>query len=116
MKKTIPTVTTWCLPEGLSEETLFNLHRGIVKVMAGLDETGVKDENDMLNLFPKDHMTYGLGSEIKVEITDLPSDRGTFKDALVERIGRFVKDMFPDANVYCTAKCFDFGPGTWSSN
>jgi len=116
MKKTIPTVETWCLPEGLDEKELLKLHQGIVAEMASYMETGVKDENDMLNLFPKDHMTYGLGSEIKVEITDLPQVSGNIVYALAADVGMFVKTMFPQANVYCKAECFNPEAGAWSSN
>ncbi|MFA4817554.1 MAG: hypothetical protein WC608_02375 [Parcubacteria group bacterium] len=115
MKKVIPTVKVWCLPEGLSEDQLLILHQGIVKVLAGFMETGVKDEGDMLNLFPRDLMTYGLGSEIKVEITDLPQKCDERSRYFIAReVGIFVGKIFSAANIFCTANCVDPEAGIWS--
>jgi len=107
MGKVIPTVKTWCLREDLNERQLLDIHQGIVKAMASFPETGVKDERDMLNLFPNDRMAYGLGSEIKIEITDLPLCEKEIRDKIAFEVVIFVKDYFPIARVYCTAKCVD---------
>jgi hypothetical protein len=115
VEKIIPTVKTWCLRKDLSERQLLTIHQGIVKVLASFPETGVKDERDMLNLFPKDRMAHGLGSEIKIEITDLPLCEKEIRDRIAFEMGIFVKNYFPVANVYCTAKCVDPKAGVWSS-
>jgi hypothetical protein len=115
-KETIPTVKTWCLPEDINEEKLLVLHQGIVRVLKSFPQTGVKDEQDVLNLFPRDLMTYGLGTEIKIEITDLPWGCGRQVRTWVAReIGIFVSKMFEGANIFCTAECINPGTGVWSS-
>jgi len=115
MEKIIPTVKTWCLREDLSERQLLAIHQGIVNVMVSFPETGVKDEQDMLNLFPRDLMVYGLGSEIKIEITDLPLCEKEIRDRIAFEVGIFVKNYFPVAKVYCMAKCVDPEAGVSSS-
>lgn len=116
MRETIPTAKIWCLPGDITKSQLESLHKGIVNVMASFSDTGVKDERDMLNLFPRDLMAYGLGSEIKIEITDLPIQCGVmYRDIIARKIGEFVSAMFPKANVFCTAKRRDPDAGAWSS-
>ncbi|MCX6763225.1 MAG: hypothetical protein NTZ97_00610 [Candidatus Moranbacteria bacterium] len=114
MGSVIPTVKTWCLPEGLDEKQFVDLHQCIVKVMANFQETGVKNEWDMLALFPRDLMAYGLGTEIKIEISDLPPQcNKKILDKLASEVGNFVRTMFLRSNVYCKAECYNPSAGYW---
>ena len=84
--------------------------------MVSIPETGIKNETEMLNLFPNDMMEYGLGTEIKIEITDLPSKSlKETRDALAEVVGKTVQDAFPDAFVRCKVRESDPRDGSWSS-
>lgn len=115
MRLIIPTVKTWCLPGSLGEKDLEDLHNGIVNIMINFPEAGVDSESDMLNLFPPDSMTYGLGSEIKIEITDIPQCDQDVRDKLSAQIGEFVKSLFSQANVFCKVECANMAAGYWSS-
>lgn len=63
-----PVVKVWCLPK-LSEKKLKDLFVGIVDGLKEVPSLGVKNEQDVLVLFPTDAMQYGVGSEIYVEIS-----------------------------------------------
>jgi hypothetical protein len=102
--KTIPTIKVWCLPADSNEEQLKKLHENLVKQMSYFKESGVESENDMLNLFPSDLMKYGLGSEIKIEITDLPWACKDEMNLLAREICIAVRTIFPHAKIYCKAE------------
>ena len=107
-------VKTWCLPE-LTQDELKTLHNKIVRAVVSIPELGVKDENDMENLFPSDAMEYGLGTEITIEITGLPFCKHYVRNRLANKVGSVVKETFPKANVECEAFKHDPGSGFWSS-
>jgi hypothetical protein len=94
------TIKTWCLPNDLSEDELNDLHTAIVDAVVSVPEIRVKDESEMLNLFPRDLMSYGLGTEIIIEITKVSAD---CSDVALERLVRVVayavRKMFPKARV-----------------
>lgn len=116
MKRIIPTVKIWCLPWDITQDQLLVLHNGIVKVMASISETGVDNERDMLNLFSPDLMTYGLGSEIKVELKDILQYNDIVRVKLPSHIGEFIVKMFPGAHVFCRVEfCNSDKKGYWSS-
>jgi hypothetical protein len=115
MAYVIPTVKTWCLPSGLDEEKLMEIYKGISKIIVEFPEIGIKDEKLILCLFPKDLMTYGLGEEIKVEITDLIDCEKEVLDRLASEVGEFMKKIFPQAKVFIKVECYDPSDGYWAS-
>ncbi|MFH0891276.1 MAG: hypothetical protein V1867_00680 [Candidatus Falkowbacteria bacterium] len=98
----------------MSEEKLNQLHNAIVGAVISIPETDVKDESGMLNLFPKDLMTYGLGTEISIEITKVPllCDH-KIRNKLAKAVGRAVKKLFPEARVECEALPINPYAGFW---
>jgi len=114
MKQIIPTVKVWCLPGDLDQKELQSLFQAIVKTLIDFP-TGIAGEGDVLVLFPKDMMEYGLGTEIKIEITDLPESAGKILSWLATATGQLLQCRFLEANVYCTADCFNPKAGAWSS-
>jgi hypothetical protein len=72
------TVNFSCLPHpGEGEKEKFEafykeLHEKTVAVAKSYEHLGVASEADMLNLFHPDLMTYGLGTEVKVVIENIP--------------------------------------------
>ena len=109
------TIQTWCLPK-LSEDELLSLHEDIVKAVISVANTGVRYERDMLNLFPADMMSYGLGDEVKIEITDIPlkmTRQG--RTWLAEAVGSATKKRLPTANVHCVVRAPNPQDGNWPS-
>jgi len=95
-------IKTWCLPK-LEEGELQKLHRGLVAAAVAVTEFNVHDENDMVNLFPKDMMSYGLGSEIVVEVAEVgPWLSHSLKvyHELLHGLAETVSQMFPRAKVH----------------
>ena len=109
------TIKTWCLPNDMSEEDIEELHNAIVSAVVSIPQTGVKDESDMLNLFPSDLMSYGLGTEISVEITKVPiSDDNIVYKKLAAKVGYAVQKMFSSAHVECEALPINEKAEHWS--
>ena len=110
------TIKTWCLPNGLSEKELNNLHNAMVAAVISIPKTGVKDESMMLNLFPTDMMSYGLGNEIGIEITKVPAscDQHILND-LAQAVSLVVSKAFPRARVECEALPFNNAAGFFSA-
>ena len=113
MDLTIPTIKVFCLPV-LEQNELKSLHQNIVKVMSGFPRTGVRGEEDLLVLFPPDLMAYGLGQEIKVEITDLPENARRNLNLLAQKMCMIMKFRFPQARIFCKVKCIEPEAGVWS--
>lgn len=93
-----------CLPV-MSEEKLRQLHKEIVARVVSVSAFGVSSEQDMIVLFPKDAMEYGLGDEITVEISNLRpgiprGDRETLSDLIVGTL----KMLFPNSFVDCSVR------------
>ncbi|NTV55631.1 MAG: hypothetical protein HGB37_03695 [Candidatus Moranbacteria bacterium] len=84
---------TWCLPP-LDERALNDLHNSIVKAVVSTPSSGVQSERDMLNLFPSDMMSYGLGDEVYVEIMHLPERMQPFERRM---LGDLVRTAVCDA-------------------
>jgi hypothetical protein len=96
-------IKTWCLPAGQSEGGLRILHKTIVNVVVSVPELGLKDQNDMVCLFPSDLMKYGLGEEIVIEVTDISEKPKYTKKAfqeLKENIREAVSGLYPNARVF----------------
>lgn len=96
----MPQITVWNLPPNTSEEQLHGLHNAIVSAAVGIKELGLKDENDFLNLFPKDMMEYGAGTEIMVQVSELwekPERTPEVLNHLAKALGEAVRERFPEA-------------------
>ena len=110
-------IKVWCLPSGQSENDLNHLHKAIVKAVVSVSELCLRDENDMMCLFPADLMKYGLGEEIIIEIDglpDVPRRNLTVCEKLAKCVGESVSDIYPKAKIECSAKEFNPSNGRWS--
>ena len=88
----------WCLPKE-PEEKLQALHRKIVQaVVTGVPNLHLKGEQDMIVLFPTDAMSYGLGSDILVEISN-----ATSLELLAEKVGELIEKEYPRAKIEVVA-------------
>ncbi|KKR65633.1 MAG: hypothetical protein UU06_C0014G0011 [Parcubacteria group bacterium GW2011_GWB1_40_5] len=99
----MPVVKVWGLPADISEDTLRAIHKSIVAATMSVEEFGVTDEKSMTTLFPKDMMTYGLGTEIIIEVLSRRSAkvRPVTRDRLAAILVSAVCPFFPDAMVEC---------------
>jgi hypothetical protein len=92
----MPVVKVWCLPDYLSEKDLRAIHKDIVAGAVSVPEVGVRDETSMTVLFPKDMMSYGLGTEVIIEVTS-----GAFGE---RNLGVEVRNRFATAMVHAVLK------------
>ena len=113
----MPVIKVWCLPKQ-TEKELSVLHQEIVKAVTSVPELKLKDENDMTCLFPPDLMSYGLGTEIIVEISGLvekPERTQEVRQQLAKNVGEAVKSLFPNAMVECFITSLKPEQGFWTS-
>jgi hypothetical protein len=111
------TIKVWGLPER-TENALQELHKSIVAAVASVRELNVRHESEMMVFFPTDRMAYGLGKEIAVEITNVPTKPRDMLSlqAVAVVIGKTVNKFFPGATVECSAQPFKlFDCCLWSS-
>ena len=109
-------IQVWCLPK-MPEEQLRRLHGSIVAAVASVKEFDLKDETEMVCLFPSDMMAYGLGDEIVVEVTDCfekPKCGFIGRQQLAKALGDAVHAMFPKAFVTGLIHPFQIGQAIWS--
>lgn len=101
-----PVLKVWCLPS-LSEESIKTLHAELVGAAVSVNKLGLKDERDVIVLFPDDKMEYGLGSEILAEYADVEADwkNRSEREQLAAKIGNVLKKHFPAAFVQCEVSC-----------
>lgn len=94
-------IKVWCLPANLTEGVLRQLHQEMVNAVVSIPELGLKDQNDMVTLFPTDMMKYGLGEEIIVEVEVAAKYEHTpeTKQRLAANLGFVLKTHFPQAKV-----------------
>lgn len=107
-------IKVWCLPHDLPQERYRELHRAVVGAVVSVKELGLKDESDMVTLFPADLMIYGLGTEIVIEVTELwekPERTEEVRKRLTEGLVLAVKALFPDAAVMSYVSSFDLRQG-----
>ncbi len=112
----MPMIKVWCLPDDLTEGELREIHQDIVKAAMSVEVLGFKGEEDMLTLFPKDMMTYGLGTEIAIEVTELwdkPERTDEVRAELAKQLGEAVSKHFPTAKVMCYITPFSQRQGFW---
>ena len=95
-----PVIKVWCLPE-MTEAQIQKLHKEIVKCVEDLELLSLKGEESMIVLFPRDMMSYGLGSEIYIEVNGFPPPG--FEDSvgwdIALALGVFFKSYYPEAHV-----------------
>jgi len=102
-----------CLPGNLTEDYLRFLHQKIVGV--SVKAYGIRDETSMLALFPKDMMTYGLGTEIFVEVIILKASEdiwGVRASQLRTELVKMISGEFPKAAVI--GLLCNYKPEDWS--
>ena len=115
---TMIVIKVWCLPLNQDEDVLNLLHQAIVKTVVSVSELGVKDENDMVCLFPVDLMKYGLGKEIIIEIDglpDMPRKNASVPVQLAESVGKSVSVLYPEAKIKCSVEEFNPSKAVWIS-
>jgi hypothetical protein len=97
-------IKVWCLPK-TEEQALRELHKAIFDKAKLIDHFGIASEDDVVNLFPVDMMAYGLGSEIVVEIAEVPPTAPRFTtshNSLVRNLAEVIQEKFPDANIHAS--------------
>lgn len=97
------TIKVWCLPGDMVEGVYQALHKKLVASMVEIKHLNVRDENDLLVLFPKDLMQYGLGNEILIEFggtKELEGSDNRWNVVVGERLAFAVKSMFPTAKLF----------------
>ena len=96
-------IKVWCLPPNQTESDLGALHNVIVGVAIDTKGLGVKNQDDMLCLFPADLMKYGLGDELLVEFSGIVGKLETACDIsrFAEGLGQAVKAKYPNAKIEC---------------
>ena len=114
----MPVIKVWCLPS-MTEKQLQKLHKDIVGAVVSVEELGLKGEDDMTCLFPSDMMSYGLGSEIIIEVTGLfekPERTYEVRNLLALFLGGAIAKRFPRARIECFIYPFNPKQGFWSSS
>jgi hypothetical protein len=117
-KRQMPVIKIWCLPANQKEEELRKLHKDIVASVISIRELGLNNENDMTVLFPSDMMSYGLGSEIVIEVSGLlekPERTQEVRQRLAQGLGEGTKALYPDAKIECFVQSFNPAQGFWVS-
>ncbi len=113
----MPVIKLWCLPR-LEESKLREIHKTVVSAVVGIEELGLKGENDMTVLFPPDMMSYGLGTEVIVEILifDKPERTEEVQNRLAEAVGLAIQEHLPEAKLEVFIDPFDRKKkGFWTS-
>lgn len=87
-----PVIKIWCLPHDQKEEDYRKLHQAVVAAAIEAD-VGIKSQNDMVVLMPRDLMEYGLGQEIIIEIGFVELKHL----GLIDSITKAVKILYPKA-------------------
>jgi hypothetical protein len=117
-----PVVKVWCLPHSLGEEKLNEIFRDIVTSFTVEPRLNVEGERDLVVLFPSDLMSYGLGTEVIIEVDDaafvffgenascaepnqvaaeLAEDRRVGRFQLATRLVAALERHFPEAYIQC---------------
>lgn len=89
-----PVIKIWCLPHDQTEDDYKKLHQAVVAAVVKAN-VGIKNQNDMVVLMPKDLMDYGLGEEIIVEIDCVGEDQCGMLSPVLDA----VKSLYPKAHV-----------------
>jgi hypothetical protein len=97
------TIKVWCLQGDLAQKMYEDLHKKLVAAMVDIKHLNIRDENDLLVLFPKDLMQYGLGNELLIEFGGSPQLEGQYDrwySVVGERLALTVKYLFPNARIF----------------
>jgi hypothetical protein len=95
------TVNFYCLPhpiKGRKEmfQALYKkLHAKTVAAAISFKALGIKSEADMLNLFHRDLMEYGLGTEVRVVIENIPLAAAGSRTLFQLAVMKAVEEVFP---------------------
>lgn len=110
-------IRVWGLPEELYETQLRTISSNIVKTVREIKELYIKDEKDVMILFPPNRMKWELGKEIIVEISlfDRPIRTEEIRNLLAGHVGRMVKGHFPCSIVECFVQTVQESSGFWTS-
>jgi len=115
-----PVLKVYLLPGDWGEARYQDFHKCLVSALAakeGYFPNGViKTEDDLITIFPKDCMVKGLGTEIHAEF-DYPTteERPWEESDIAVRIGKAIKNYFPNAYVQCKIHRFNHIEGRWHS-
>lgn len=113
----MPIIKIWCLPK-LDEENLREIHQSVVNAVEKVEVLGLKGESSITTLFPTDMMSYGLGTEVIIEVCGLfvkPERTPAVRNELARNLVESLHGFFPEAFVECFIQNFDPAQGFWSS-
>ena len=105
------TIKIFCLPES-SQEVLETLSTNIKKVARSIAGLSIKDDNNILILFPSDVRQLGYSTTIFVEVTMFRTD-GEFNEdgkTFAEKIIEVMNMSFVRTQVVCHIYKFDGKP------
>lgn len=108
-------VTVWGLPRDL-KGTIKTLHETIIKAVISIPETGVKVEDDMNVELHSYSVSLGIKEKIRIEVTDIAYHLdATERNKIATAIGKAVKGIFPESDIFCKVRKPNPGDGSWSS-
>lgn len=95
-------VKVWCLSVDSTEKQLRNIHQKIVTAATGIPGLHIKEEKDICVLFPKDMMSYGLGQEIIIEVSNIGVGAiENYIGLMADSFASALKEFFPHSYVQC---------------
>lgn len=109
-------IKVWCLPKS-NEIKLNQIFEDIVKAVESVPELDLNGKDSMTVLFPPDMMSFGLGTEIIIEVTGLfekPERTEEVRNRLAEHLGKTIIKHFPSSMVDCFVFPFDVKQGFWT--
>jgi hypothetical protein len=105
----MPVIKFWCLPSGQSQKKLEKFYQAILEAVVSIKGLGLTKKGITV-LFPTDHMIYGLGDEIIIEIGWLfvkEERTATVKRKLSLAVAMSAKMLYPKAKVECKVETID---------
>lgn len=108
-----PVVKVYLLPSTWMEQDYEDYFRALVRAAASVGSLHVRNEKDMIVLFPKDAMVYGAGTEIVMEVAvpgNLELTEGQ-KDEALSALRYVTQLRVRGAYVQCTLNEFSVGVG-----
>ena len=111
-----PVIKVYLLPPW-DEDQLQNCFHCLVEAVKSIPVLQVRSEDDVIVLMNQDRMTYGLGTEILIEV-DVSKYLVTIyetEDAIAKALVDVMQALLPDAHIQCKVHPFDTSRGFWAT-
>ncbi len=112
-----PIVRAYWLPNPWVEVDYQSYFNQLLRAACSVTALRVRDENDIIILFPLDIIAYGAGKNILIE-ADVPAHFMLGPDNMDEVASAFFQvthEMTPDAYIQCVVRTFDVRHGYWAT-